>query len=518
MAEAVSSVETSPESNEPNGGWSPKTGFGRWLDRYFGIGERGSSIVRELIGGLVTFLAMFYILNVNAGILSGWFGGFDELGRVWIYGDVYLSGAEAYAGIFIATALSAGITTIVMGIFGKLPVGLASGMGINSMVALYLAGTLGFNYAQMMCLVFLDGVLFLIISCTPLRGMIVRAIPKSLKIAISAGIGFFIAYLGFKTSGILSLPVTHTFDPAGNCSITSNGLAMGDLSNPSTLLCLIGVFAVFALSALPKKNKVTVWISRFSVIIVMFVLGIIEASLGEAGVSGVSAKFLLSSQGNWSSFGTLLGACFHGFDVLAKPQAYILIFVLLFIDFFDTTGTLVGVEVGAGMVDKDGNITVSDRNAMITDAGGTVLGSIFGTTTVTSFVESTSGVAAGARTGLAAIMTGVLFCLSVFAYPVLGMFSGSVPNIALIYVGVCMFTNLKELDWHDWISIVAGFTTMVFMICMASISDGIAFGFMAYTICTLCSGRFTKKDIPVAVLAVAFMALFIAEFATGVAQ
>ena len=503
MAEDVSTIETSPESNEPNGGWSPKTGFGRWLDHYFGIGERGSSIVRELIGGLVTFLAMFYILNVNSGILSGWFGGFDELGRVWIYGDVYLSGAEAYAGIFIATALSAGITTIVMGIFGKLPVGLASGMGINSMVALYLAGSWGFNYAQMMCLVFLDGALFLIISCTPLRGLIVRAIPKSLKIAISAGIGFFIAYLGFKTSRIIS--------------VSSNGVAMGALDNPSTLLCLIGVFAVFALSSLPKNNKVTVWVSRFSVIIVMVVLGIVEASMGQAGVEGVSAKFLLDSQGNWGSFGTLLGACFHGFDILANPQAYILIFVLLFIDFFDTTGTLVGVEVGAGMVDKDGNITVSDRNAMITDAAGTVLGSIFGTTTVTSFVESTSGVAAGARTGLAAISTGVLFCLSVFAYPVLGMFSGSVPNIALIYVGVCMFTNLKELDWHDWVSIVAGFTTMVFMICMASISNGIAFGFMAYTLCTLCAGRFTKKDIPVAVLAVAFMALFIAEFATGVA-
>ncbi len=503
MAEDVSTVETSPESNEPNGGWSPKTSFGRWLDHYFGIGEKGSSIVRELIGGLVTFLAMFYILNVNSGILSGWFGGFDELGRVWIYGDVYLSGAEAYAGIFIATALSAGITTIVMGIFGKLPVGLASGMGINSMIALYLAGSLGFNYAQMMCLVFLDGGLFLIISCTPLRGMIVRAIPKSLKIAISAGIGFFIAYLGFKTSGIIK--------------VSSDGVAMGNLANPSTVLCLIGVFAVFALSALPKNNKVTVWISRFSVIIVMIVLGVVEASMGQAGVDGVSAKFLLDSQGNWNSFGTLLGACFHGFDILAKPEAYILIFVLLFIDFFDTTGTLVGVEVGAGMVDKDGNITVSDRNAMITDAAGTVLGSIFGTTTVTSFVESTSGVAAGARTGLSAIMTGVLFCLSVFAYPILGMFSGSVPNIALIYVGVCMFTNLKELDWHDWVSIVAGFTTMVFMICMASISDGIAFGFMAYAICTLCAGRFTKKDIPVAVLALAFMALFIAEFATGVA-
>ena len=168
------------------------------------------------------------------------------------------------------------------------------------------------------------------------------------------------------------------------------------------------------------------------------------------------------------------------------------------------------------MVDKEGNITVSDRNAMIVDAGGTVLGSIFGTTTVTSFVESTSGVAAGARTGLAALFTGLLFSLSVFAYPVLGIFSGSVPNIALIYVGICMFMNLKELDWHDWVAIASGFMTIIMMICTASISDGIAFGFISYTVCTLAAGRYSKKDIPVTVLAAAFCALYIMEFATGI--
>ena len=505
-AEKNPSFGSADQQPAPQGEWSPKTKFGAFIDRYFHIGERGSSIVRELVGGLITFLAMFYILNVNSGILSNWFSGFisegAHAGEVWVYGDVYLPAASAYAGIFIATALSAGITTIAMGLIGKLPVGLASGMGINSMIAGYLASSMGFNYAQMMCLVFIDGILFLIISVTPLRSMIVRAIPKNIKIAISAGIGFFIAYLGMKTSGILS--------------VSDNGLAMGNLKNVSTLITLIGVILVLALSALPKQNKVCAWISRFSVIIVMLVLGIVEASLGQAGVGDVSAKFLLSSQGNWNNFGTLVGACFHGFDIFANPQAYALVFTLLFIDFFDTTGTLVGVEVGAGMVDKEGNITVSDRNAMIVDAGGTVLGSIFGTTTVTSFVESTSGVAAGARTGLAALFTGLLFSLSVFIYPALGMFSGNVPNIALIYVGICMFMNLKELDWHDWVAIASGFMTIIMMICTASISDGIAFGFISYTVCTLAAGRYSKKDIPVTVLAAAFCALYIMEFATGI--
>lgn len=501
-AEKNPSFGSADQQPAPQGEWSPKTKFGAFIDRYFHIGERGSSIVRELVGGLITFLAMFYILNVNSGILSGWFPGMPDGAQVWIYGDVYLPAASAYAGIFIATALSAGITTIAMGLIGKLPVGLASGMGINSMVSIYLSSLWGFSYAQMMCLTFVDGILFFIISVTPLRNMIVRAIPKNIKIAISAGIGFFIAYLGMKTSGIIS--------------VSDNGLAMGNFKNVSTLITLIGVILVLALSALPKQNKACAWISRFSVIIVMLVLGIVEASLGQADLGGVKAKFLLSSQGNWSNFGTLVGACFHGFDIFTNPQAYALVFTLLFIDFFDTTGTLVGVEVGAGMVDKDGNITVSDRNAMIVDAGGTVLGSIFGTTTVTSFVESTSGVAAGARTGLAALFTGLLFTLSVFAYPVLGIFSGSVPNIALIYVGICMFMNLKELDWHDWVAIASGFMTIIMMICTASISDGIAFGFISYTICTLAAGRYSKKDIPVTVLAAAFCALYIMEFATGI--
>lgn len=502
-SEASASEE--PSAQTPEGG-GPKKGIKPlWLDRFFQISDRGSSILRELLGGLVTFLAMFYILNVNSGILCNWFSGFTADGNVWLYGSgeaaVYISASSAYSGLFIATALSAGITTIVMGVFGKLPVGLASGMGINSMVATYVMGRLGFSFAQAMCLVFIDGVIFLILSLTPVRGWIVRAIPKDLKIAISAGIGLFIAYLGLKTSGIISV---------------DGALAMGDLTNPSTLLCLIGVVLVCALSCLPQKNKILTWISRFSVIIVMLVLGIIEASLAEGGVATASSGFLLSSEGNWGNFGQLFGVAFRGFDAFVKPEAYVVVFTLLFIDFFDTTGTLVGVEIGAGMVDKNGNLTVDDRNAMITDAAGTVLGSVMGTTTVTSFVESTSGVAAGARTGLASVLTGLLFCLSTFLYPILGIFSGAVPNIALVFVGVCMFKNLADLDWKNWISIVSGFVTVVTMICMASISDGIAFGFITYSLCKAISGKFSKKDIPVTVIAVLFLGLYVMEFASGI--
>jgi len=493
--------ETNTNNTEVS--FKPKTKFGGFLDRFFGINKFGTSIARELLGGLVTFFAMFYILNVNSGILSNWFKGYDELNRVWLYGDVYISAADAYAGIFISTALSAGLATIAMGLIGKLPIGLASGMGLNSLISVYLAGTFGFNYAQMMLVVFFDGLLFLIISLTPLRRLIVQAIPKNLKIAISSGIGFFIAFLGLKTPGIIVA--------------SSDGLTLGALNNPYILLTLIGIFVAFGLSALPKKNKVTKWISSFAVFIVMIVFGIIEACMGQAGVPGGTTKgFLLESSGSFESFGKIFGACFHGFDVFTKPAAYALIVSLLFVDFFDTTGTFVAVEIGAGMIDKEGKEVVDTKRALVVDAASTVVGAVTGTTTVTSFVESTAGVSAGARTGLAAFTTGVLFMLSIFIYPILGIFSGRVPNVALVYVGACMFMNLKDFDWKEWTSIVSGFVTIAFMVFTASISDGIAFGFISYALLLAFSGKWQKKDLTITILAVAFAGLYLMQFITGI--
>ncbi len=478
-------VKQAPVSPEPKK--EPKNFF----DKFFGITERGSSIFRELIGGLVTFLAMFYILPVNSGILSNW-----GQGTTTIYEGVVLQNSQLMSAVFVATALAAGVTTIFMGLFGKLPVGLASGMGLNAMISTTVMGALGFNFAQAMALVLVDGLIFLIISVTPLRTMIVKAIPKSLKIGISAGIGFFIAYLGLKNAGIIKVT-------------TEAGLAIGDLTNPSVLIALIGIVAVLALSALPQKNKVTFWLSKFSVIIVMVVLGTVSAIMGEAGVNGMPHFLNEGGMAQFDNYGTIFGACFRGFDAFARPEAYAVVFSLMFVDFFDTTGTLVGVEMGAGMVNEKGEVTVNDRNAMIVDAAATSIGAIAGTSTVTSFVESTTGTAAGARTGLAAVATGVLFLLSLLIYPVLGMFSGSVPNIALVYVGVCMFINLKDLEWKEWVDVGAVFVTVIAMICMASISDGMAFGFGAYVLMKAASGKYTKKDIPVTCIAAAFIILYV---------
>ncbi len=514
-------LSPTPEEPAPSG---PKTKFGQWLDRYFRISASGSTIGRELIGGLVTFLAMFYILPLNSNILIG----FNRDAMFWIYGDTYMSGANLYAAIFVATAVSAAITTIAMGIIGKLPVGLASGLGINSMIAGYLiiqiqgANQGTFNFAQAMCLVLVSGILFLIISITPLRQMIVRSIPKSLKLAISAGIGFFIAFIGLHNMGII--------DFSGISGIPGvQSITIGNFRDPEVILAVVGIGLVFGLSALPKDKKVTRWVSRFAVIISMLVMGVICGICGSAGVKsniGFSGFYDSSySFSNLGQFGNIFGrGVTHGWDVFAKPQTYAVLFSLLFIDFFDTTGTLVGVEAGAGMIDENGNSKVSDRNAMIVDAAGTCLGAVCGTTTVTSFVESTSGVAAGARTGLASVLTGSLFGLSILIFPVLSMFSTpAVTGLALVYVGVCMFTNLAKLDWGDWVFVGSGFMTTLFMCVAYSISDGIAAGFITYTVMRLFSGKWKLRgkdgepsDLPVTIIAVAFIVLLIVLYAARI--
>lgn len=476
--------------------------FMAWVDRYFHISERGGKVYKELIGGVVIFLAMFYILIVNSNQLSGLNNpGVEE---ALLFGETFIKKTDLWAAVFVATAVSGAFTTIFMGVFGKLPIGLASGMGINSMVGSLIifkgADMAGFSFAQAMACVLVGGILFLVISLTPLRRMIVNSIPKSLKLAISAGIGFFIAFIGVQNAGLVVYsPFTCT--------------TLGDLSKPSVYVAIIGIFLVIALSSLPKNNKITVWVSRLSVIISMVVMALICGTLGEFGIEGFSpfysSSFHLSQV---SQFGKIFGSCFKGFDAFLNPRAYALVFTLLFLDFFDTTGTLLGVEQNAGMVDDEGKVTINDKNAMIVDAVGTCVGAVCGTSTVTSFVESTTGVAAGAKTGLAALTTGVLFSLSILIYPILSCFTSSaVTSLALVYVGICMFKNVSKLEWEDHISVAAGFVTIFMMICCYSISDGIAWGFATYTIATLASNRFKKKDIPVAVISVLFVTLYIVK-------
>lgn len=494
--------------------------FLAFIDRFFMISERGSSISRELLGGAVIFLAMFYILPLNSNMLSGDWASLasatatnvrttaEGIREILLYGDTWATVAEVNAAVFAATAISAGIATIFMGLIGKLPIGLASGLGLNSLIAYTVLLNMQFSVAQAMAVVFVDGLLFFIVSVTPLRKWLMTKIPKSLKFAISAGIGFFIAFLGFANCGIV-------------VGSTSTPVAFGDLTSGPTLMGLVGIALVLVIVSLPQNNKVCAWISKFGVIISILLMALICGTIGTVNPSSGFSPFY-SSDYSFSSLGNISkvsGIVFLGFDAFLNPMSYVLAFALLFMDFFDTAGTFVAVEASTGILDENGNPKegFSDRNAMIVDAGGTLLGAVLGTTTVTSFVESTSGVGVGSRTGLTAVSTGLLFLLSLLVYPLLSAFSTSaVTSLALVYVGIAMFKNLEKIEWQDPIALASGFLTILVMIITYSISDGIAAGFISYSLMRVVSLTFSKNDVPIAVCSLFMIGIYIMQYSTGI--
>jgi len=466
-----------------------------FLERMFHIKERGSSITREILGGLTTFLAMFYILPVNSGMLSG-INIADGLG------------STEFGAIFLATAIASGVTTILMGLYANFPVALSSGMGVNAFIAFTVCGTLGYNYAEALGLTFVAGIIFVIISVTPLRAWILNAIPKNLKLAVGAGIGFFIAFLGLKNSGIV-------------VANASTYVTLGDFTKLPVLMAIIGIALVLVLGHLKNKK-----IASFAVIISLFTMGIIDASIGQItlatqgqeALTAIDMPAFFTSGFEYSKLGTIsniFNQCFiHGMDAFTKPATYAVLFALLFVDFFDTAGTLVAVGEEAGIVDKEGNITNAQR-ALTVDSVGTCIGAVTGTTTITSFVESTTGISAGARTGFSSVVTGLLFILAIGAYPILSMF-GSTPSglapvtsLALVYVGTLMFRQLKEIDWDDGVSTASGFITIVVMVLSYSISDGIAWGFISYVIMSLAAGRAKKVSVLMYCLAAFFIVYYV---------
>jgi len=459
-----------------------KTGFLGKIDKFFKISERGSTIGRELMGGLVIFLAMIYILPVNAGILS-------------------ITGM-GYAAVFVATALAAGIATILMGLIANYTIGLAAGMGLNALMAFTVCGGLGFSWQECLACVFISGILFLIISLTGVRKKIINAIPKNLKLAIGAGIGGFVAFIGLKNAGIIIA------DPAGTF-VTLNGSPA-----PVVYLGLFGIVLAFCLYAM--KNKA----SRFAVIISMAVTALIGLFIFYVfKLGGFNADIMNSfphfgTNESISDIKNIFGGCFSGFKtVFAKPEAYAVIFTFLFVDFFDTAGTLVAVGQDAGLVDEKGEL-VDGNKAMIADAVGTVAGAVLGTSTVTSFVESSTGVKSGARTGLAACVTGVLFFLSIVLFPVFSIFTNSATtSMALVLVGAMMFASLKNIEWDDKITVASAFITILSMLLCYSISEGIAFGFIFYVAMMLFAKRHKEVNWIMYVLAGLFVLNFVVKFA-----
>ena len=357
-----------------------------FLDRYFHISERGSTIGRELIGGLIVFLAMIYILPVNTNILSTGMG--------------ISSGA-----VFAATAICSAACTIFMGIFAKFPVALSAGMGMNTFIAFTVCGILGYTWGEALTLIVIAGILFFILTLTPLREKIINAIPKSLKLIISAGLGAFICFVGLKMGGIIQAD-SGTF------------VKLGNLTSPTVLLTLFGILLVLFL--LNFKNPT---IKKLAIVIAMAATAIIGVILGLLNVEGMPT-FSTNNLGNISEIKETFGTCFkvENLKVLGDFRSYAIIFSLIFVNLFDTTATLLAVGKDAKILDENGQM-IGGKKAMLADAGGAIICGILGTSTVTSFAESTIGVESGARTGLCSTFTGILFGLTLLIYPAFSIFA-----------------------------------------------------------------------------------------------
>ena len=434
------------------------------LEKLFHLKENGTTVKTEILAGITTFLAMAYILAVNPAMLG-------ETGM-------------SVNGVFLATALSSAIATLIMGLVANYPVALSAGMGVNALFTYTIVMGMGLSYKGALACVFVSGIVFLVISITGIRKMIIAAIPAQLKLAIGAGIGFFIAYLGLKNAGII-------------VANSATYVGLGNLTDPTVLLSVFGI--LFTLFLLTRKVPAAV----FYGLVATAVVGIIAGLCGVEGMPALPSA-VVSADLDFSLVGAFAGGMS---ELLAHPQCFVAIFSLLFVDFFDTAGTLVAVANRTNLVDEDGNLKDVEK-ALLSDSFGTLVGAVLGTSTVTSFVESTSGVEVGGRTGLTAVTTGVLFLLSVFFSPLLSAVTSAVTAPALVIVGILMAQQLKGIDWDNIVYAASGFMTVIFMVLAASISDGIAIGFITYTIAKIGVGK-AKEVQPIVWILDIFFIIFL---------
>ena len=435
------------------------------LEKLFKLSSHKTTVKTEILAGLTTFLAMAYILAVNPGMLSA-------------------TGMPVQS-VFLATAIASGVASILMGVLANYPVSLAPGMGVNAFFTYTVCMQFGYSWEAALAAVFVSGIVFIIISVTGLRKMIINAIPQQLKLAIGAGIGFFIAFIGMKNAGII-------------VANESTFVALGNLTDPVVLLAIFGL----ALTLILIAKKVTAAV--FWGLIGTAVVGVLAGLCGIANMPQLPSSIM---QFNFEM--PTLGAFMSGFgELFAHKDFIVVIFSFLFVDFFDTAGTLVAVANRAGLVNEKGELENIER-ALLSDSVGTCVGAVLGTSTVTSFVESTSGVEVGGRTGLTAVTTGILFLLSIVFFPLLSVVTSAVTAPALIVVGILMAQQLGGIDWDNFIYASTGFMAIIMMILCYSISDGIALGFITYGAVMLGSGKAKVVQPIIWILDLVFMLYFI---------
>ncbi|MEK4758699.1 NCS2 family permease [Viridibacillus sp. FSL E2-0187] len=435
------------------------------MKKYFQFEELGTNYRREIIGGITTFLAMAYILAVNPGILGD--AGMDK------------------GAVFVATALAAAAGSLVMGIFAKFPIALAPGMGLNAFFAYTVVLTYGIPWQTGLTGVFFSGIIFIILSLTGVRETVINAIPTQLKYAVSAGIGLFVTFVGLKGAGIIV---------ANEATLVTLGEFKG-----ATLLAVFGIVITVILMAKNIKGSIFLGIIITAIVGMFFNLIAVPTAV-VASIPDVSSTFGVALNPIFDGFS-------NGFKELLNVQFLIVVLTFLFVDFFDTAGTLMAVANQAGLV-KDDKLPRAGR-ALMADAIATTIGSLFGTSTTTAYVESSSGVAAGARSGFSAVVTAVLFLLAMFFFPLLDVITSAVTAPALVIVGVLMVSSLRLIEWNKFEIAVPAFLTMIMMPLGYSIATGIAVGFIFYPITMLLAGR--KKEIHplMYVLFFVFLAYFI---------
>ena len=437
------------------------------LDDFFKFKENGADYRTEIIAGITTFLAMAYILGVNPSMLA--------------------EGGMPANAVFFSTAIASGIACIVMGLVAKFPVGLAPGMGLNALFTYTIILEMGNSWETALAAVFISSIIFFIITISGLREAILNLIPADLKIGIGAGIGFFLAFLGFKGAGII------VNDP-------STYVTMGNLLAPSVILALIGILITLVFYI--RKVPAAVFFGMIITAAIGIVFSFLGFGTGNPLMPSIPAQFI-SVNFDFSLFGGFL----RGFAQLFSniPNLFMMVFSLLFVTFFDATGTLMSLGKQCGFIDEKGQ-AMGIEKAFLSDAIGGIIGSVCGTSTVTAFVESATAVGMGAKTGLSAVVTGILFLLSIFVAPlILALFTPSVTAAALVIVGFLMMAQLGSVDWANSVISASVFMTIIMMILSYSISIGIAWGFIAYFVGSLAEGKFKEMGWGMYALMIVFL-------------
>ena len=426
------------------------------LDSLFKLNVNGTSIKKEILAGFTTFITMSYIIFVNPQIMSS--TGMD------------------FGAVFVGTCLAASIACFIMGFVANWPVGLAPGMGLNAFFTYSVVGEMGYSWETALGAVFLSGILFFIMSATPLRKWMIDSIPTNLRIAMASGVGFFIGFIGLKNGGII-------------VSNNATFLSLGDFSNIETLLSALGFLLIAILTI--RNIKGSIIISILAVTLLSLTFGLVE-------FNGII------------SYPPSLSPVFLHLDIIGAIDITMISIIasFLFVNLFDTTGTLFGVATRANFIDEKGNISNLDK-ALKCDSSTSIIGTFFGCAPVTSYVESSSGIEAGGRTGLTAITIGFLFLFSIFLSPLASIVPIYATSGALIYVSLLILSGVQNLDWEDLSELIPSLIIIVMIPLTFSIADGISLGFIAFIVMKIASGDIKSISSGAWFLTVIFVSKFI---------